>query len=102
MGRACTWIVAEKVLLSKAFIQASNDPIKGADQKCDVFKNTIIENFGRLADDAGYGADTQHFKGQCSAVFASLASLQCLTSSVGLPPPYSLLQPGRRQVAMIN
>jgi hypothetical protein len=79
MGRGFGWTFTEKVLLSQAYIQATNDPIKGADQKSATFKRTIFENFVRLAEAGGHD-DPNRFKGKCSE-FAFVISNSALPFS---------------------
>jgi hypothetical protein len=83
MGRGFTWLAMEKALLSQAYIQGTNDPIRGADQKMEMFKNTIYENFIRLCDSSGHGDHNPiRFKGKCSGWCVCLSRLSRLLSYV--------------------
>jgi hypothetical protein len=49
MPRGKQWAPVEVAALARAFVQATNNPIKGADQRTEVFIADIMSNFKRLA-----------------------------------------------------
>lgn len=74
MGRGLSWQFEEKVLLSQAYVQATNDPIKGADQTLTDFKHTFFAIFCQLCE-AGEHEDPNRYSGQCEVEVEVEASL---------------------------
>ena len=67
MGRGSEWNALERTILCRAFIQVTNDPIHGADQKGEVFFQSIFKYCAILA--------SSHPKG--ATAFAERGALAC-------------------------
>ena len=63
MGKAARWSPEERAILARAYVRATHNGVKGADQKANDYMMDIYENVKELAPITARASGSYHYRG---------------------------------------